>query len=221
MATGALDANGVWIYGEDDSELTFSALLNKGMESVSDVVAQTGLVNVIPTTVQQAGGSASFNAKGLVTFSTVTSLSLNGVFTSKYKNYRIVIGELLGNAALTNFGIRLRNAGVDNAASQYFFAYRYFTVGGGNLAFNGSTQNIAYLGAFANDDNASAVIDVLAPQSNRKTKLSSTLNGNDGSALSVFVGGSYHNLTASFDGITFNVSSGSMSGTLAVYGYNN
>lgn len=39
MATGSLDANGIWIYGEDDSETTFSGLLNKLGDSVSDVVA--------------------------------------------------------------------------------------------------------------------------------------------------------------------------------------
>jgi hypothetical protein len=36
MATGALNAQGVWIYGEDDSETTFSALLNKLGTSVSN-----------------------------------------------------------------------------------------------------------------------------------------------------------------------------------------
>lgn len=36
MATGSLDANGIWIYGEDDSEPTFSGLLNKLGDSVSD-----------------------------------------------------------------------------------------------------------------------------------------------------------------------------------------
>jgi hypothetical protein len=39
MATGSLDANGIWIYGEDDSEPTFSALLNKLGDSTSDQVA--------------------------------------------------------------------------------------------------------------------------------------------------------------------------------------
>lgn len=38
MATGALDANGVWIYGEDDPASPVSDLLNLGMDSVSDVV---------------------------------------------------------------------------------------------------------------------------------------------------------------------------------------
>jgi hypothetical protein len=35
MATGALDTNGVWNYGEDDSIALFSDLLNLGMESTS------------------------------------------------------------------------------------------------------------------------------------------------------------------------------------------
>jgi hypothetical protein len=39
MATGSLDANGIWIYGEDDSEPTFSGLLNKLGDSTSDAIA--------------------------------------------------------------------------------------------------------------------------------------------------------------------------------------
>lgn len=35
MATGSLDTNGIWKYGEDDSEATFSALLNKLASSTS------------------------------------------------------------------------------------------------------------------------------------------------------------------------------------------
>ena len=38
MATGTLDANGVWIYGEDDPASPVSDLLNLGMDSVSDAV---------------------------------------------------------------------------------------------------------------------------------------------------------------------------------------
>lgn len=39
MATGGLDANGIWLYGEDDSEPTASALLNKLGSSVSNKFA--------------------------------------------------------------------------------------------------------------------------------------------------------------------------------------
>lgn len=39
MATGALDANGIWQYGEDDSNTTFSALLNRLGASTSTQIA--------------------------------------------------------------------------------------------------------------------------------------------------------------------------------------
>lgn len=52
MATGALDANGIWQYGEDDSETTFSGLLNKLASSTSDTVTRlegfTGYTGVLP-----------------------------------------------------------------------------------------------------------------------------------------------------------------------------
>lgn len=41
MATGALDANGIWQYGEDDSETTFSVLLNKLGGSTSTVIGNS------------------------------------------------------------------------------------------------------------------------------------------------------------------------------------
>lgn len=52
MATGALDANGIWQYGEDDSETTFSGLLNKLASSTSDTVTRlegfTGYTGTLP-----------------------------------------------------------------------------------------------------------------------------------------------------------------------------
>lgn len=38
MATGALDPNGIWLYGEDDERDLFSDLLNIGQDSVSDAI---------------------------------------------------------------------------------------------------------------------------------------------------------------------------------------
>lgn len=38
MATGHIDANGVWIYGEDDPASPASDLLNLGQESISDQI---------------------------------------------------------------------------------------------------------------------------------------------------------------------------------------
>lgn len=47
MATGALDANGIWQYGEDDSETTFSALLNKLGASTSTQVGKRKILQIV------------------------------------------------------------------------------------------------------------------------------------------------------------------------------
>jgi hypothetical protein len=73
MATGSLDANGIWIYGEDDSEATFSALLNKLGESTSDaltpLVASGRVVNTVSVTKLSPYSSTS------TSFVDVTGLS--------------------------------------------------------------------------------------------------------------------------------------------------
>ena len=38
LGPGGYDSNGIWLYGEDDSEALASDLLNLGMQSVSDAL---------------------------------------------------------------------------------------------------------------------------------------------------------------------------------------
>jgi len=57
MATGANDANGVWIYGEDDSNPTFSALLNRLGNSISTTL--TSYKTAAPRTVADAAARNS------------------------------------------------------------------------------------------------------------------------------------------------------------------
>jgi hypothetical protein len=64
MATGALDANGIWIYGEDDSETTFSALLNKLGDSTSDALVSPG--RIIQTVTATSTTSSSTTSTSFV-----------------------------------------------------------------------------------------------------------------------------------------------------------
>lgn len=91
MATGAPDSNGIWIYGEDDSEATFSALINKLGTSASS--ALTTKLNALPgkilkiantsTNTQVNSSSSTFVDAGLsITFTPVSSTSKIIVMTS-------------------------------------------------------------------------------------------------------------------------------------------
>lgn len=76
MATGAPGTNGVWQYGEDDSEATFSALLNK---AASTTDTQIGLDRARLTALEAAGRIIKVvNTNKTDTFST-TSTSLTDV----------------------------------------------------------------------------------------------------------------------------------------------
>jgi hypothetical protein len=85
MATGALDANGIWQYGEDDSEATFSALLNKLGASTS---TQVGLVKTTGRVIQTV---TSFYATTLLTSSTsYVTTNLTATITPKSSTSRII-----------------------------------------------------------------------------------------------------------------------------------
>jgi hypothetical protein len=84
------------------------------------MAAGDGLISMTPTSITHSGTSATINADGGVDFTAVTSLSLNGVFTSDYDNYLIVIRHRgvsgSGNQILV---MRMRAAGSDASGSNY------------------------------------------------------------------------------------------------------
>ena len=240
MATGALDANGIWQYGEDDSEPTFSGMLNKLASSTSTTVTRleelsgltaaqltthrdnlgVGLVNVVPTSVAQAGGSASANAQGLVTFTGVTSVSLNGVFSSGYKNYRVVITVSSGTATgIANF--RFRAAGVDTATGYYQgdIALRTNTATATNSGENITAMYAVYFGTTANS-NFSGSFDVYSPNLAARSSIVGLSHGTDASSLLTRVTGTSVNNTTVYDGFSLIPNAGSMTGSVQVFGYN-
>ena len=121
MATGALDANGIWQYGEDDSETTFSALLNKLGSSTSTEVGE--LRAGAPIAVADAAGrTAQFPSPvhgnavfrkdlgyveryyGLYNVSTNPGgLSVAGWYRDFGRGQKAVLGEGIRNNAATNY----------------------------------------------------------------------------------------------------------------------
>lgn len=114
MATGSLDAQGIWIYGEDDSEATFSALLNKLGDSTSDVVAvlkQSG--RVIQT--KSVTKTDTF-ASTATTFTDVTGLSVSITPSSASSKILVIVNLVMGAGAnVNNYARLVRNSTVIGA----------------------------------------------------------------------------------------------------------
>jgi hypothetical protein len=182
--------------------------------SVAPPSSAPGLAIVTPTSIANSGGSASASG-GAVTFTGVTSLSLNGVFTSAYDNYRVMIA---GSTSSTgNLQYRLRLAGTDNSAAAY--SYGGLVVSTTAVAFeSGNTgQTLGFIGRWVSGANSSLAVDMFRPALAAE---SNTVGFSSGFATS-FQWFTYHGVATAFDGITLFPGAGNITGTVRIYGYKN
>lgn len=190
--------------------------LTQAFSSISALQARklSGLVPIIPTSISNTSGTASFNSTtGLVTLSGVGDLMLNGVFTSAYKNYKIMFHA--SGSANTNYGsilaIAFCSGGTKNNTNNYTYTNMYTqtgSVGGG--AGTGTGTNWIFLGYHKD-----FTLEVTQP-ANASTGTMASFSGTYNHTLMMGAGG--FNANAAFDGIQF--ANNFYSGTMQVYGYN-
>jgi hypothetical protein len=148
-----------------------------------------------------------------------TSLSINGCFTSAYRNYRVVISNLTTTAAAASI-LRLRSGGTDNSSAVYYYngtymAYNLATING----LNGSAVTNWEPNIVTDTTVGGGIIDILNPFVAFTTTYSAV--GQDprtgGGGMRYASGVHYAN--TSFDGFTFTSGSTITNITITVYGY--
>jgi hypothetical protein len=186
--------------------------------SIAPPSTAPGLAIVTPTSISNSGGSASASG-GAITFSAVNSISLNGVFNATYDNYLIQTTVSSINSS-TVFRYRYRLSGTDAAAGNYDWGYRYIDTSGTawEAGSSGDTQiGVAAIGA---SQLIRANINIFLP-----AQAIATYSLHDSVGASTIPikrdGPGRHTLATAYDGISFFSSSGTITGTLRVYGYRN
>ena len=190
--------------------------------------APAGLVRVVPSSVAAvSSGTASVNSTGVVSFSGVGGIQLNSLFTSAFRNYRVLLNYELNNN--TNISLRFANSGIANSNSSYFFAANWAhdsgNVGGLGSGSGGnqvSRIQISY-GGFTGKTNNTAAIDVFDPTA---TSTMSRVNFHSSTWNTYLVnqtGTGMFNANQGFDGLQIFAETGgaTFTGTLQVYGYRN
>jgi len=193
------------------------------MDFSGSVVKGAGLDLITPTSIANSGGSASASGGG-VTFTGVSSISLNGVFTSTYLGYICTI-SVTGSAA-ADMKLRLRAGGSDDAGGNYDNGVARIVNNGNFTSWaTNSATNIVDIGQIDNSATLAAWgrLDIAGPQTVGKTRIISDWTGavtGAGSAARSF-GATVNNATTQFDGVTIYPSTGTITGTIRVYGYHN
>lgn len=181
------------------------------------VFPNSGMILMRPTSIVVAGvgATASIGVNGSVTFTSATSLSLNGVFTSAYDNYMISI-RFTNATGTTTLQYRLRASGTDNSTTNSYVTQE-LTADSTSVLGGRYTANLAYFGTAYATQRSGLNMNVYGPFLTQPTASRSVTVGDYLSAYS-YDAAHTHNQSTSYDGLTVLLSAGSITGLVSVYG---
>lgn len=181
------------------------------------MAAGDGLISMTPTSIAVGSGTASINADGGVDFSAVTSLSLNGVFTSEFDNYRITLSSIA--SAVADLLLVLRVGGVNATGANYTCEYMYGQgTAVGAQRYSGRTNALGFM-AGSTTLQSGGECHMYGPALAQAT---AWRNVNANSYLSATIAdyASTHSLATSYDGFTLTSDAGqTFTGNVHVFGY--
>jgi hypothetical protein len=183
-----------------------------------------GLVPIIPTSVSVGSGSATTSANGMVTFTGANSVSLDGIFSAAYRNYRVV-WNCDANADNGNLLWKVRVGGATqstdiNGTGIYSFA-AWRTTSASAYQPDQCGRNISYtlLGDMNSNSQGTATMDIFMPFLTKRTSVTSLyVSSRSDNHMYIVMAGGQVNTVASYDGM-FMQPSGASNGTVSVYGY--
>lgn len=182
----------------------------------------SGLVPIVPSSVTVGSGSATTSANGQVAFTGASSVSLNGVFSATYDNYRIILSP---DAASTTFNItaRLRISGSDVTTAA---SYQQENIQASDNTVVGASDTSQTLWYIIDNYNttypfyAAAAMELQRPFiTKKKTMLCDAVFTSAAGNFRKRQSGHTQESTSACDGLSIICSTGNMGGTISVYGY--
>jgi hypothetical protein len=207
-----------WVQVKSDA--TLSSTLGNRVTTLE--TKPPGLVALTPSTITVSGGTATLSSIGTVSFTGVTSISMNNVFSSTYKHYKIIV---TGIATTNGIGayLRLRNAGTDRAIANNYYGGLAGRENGATFAWGGSAATIQDLGRFGTSSAGtnSFSVEIYNPFDVTKwTSYAFNSWSNDATSGFSLNGNGTYAYADSNDGVTIFPSSGNMTGSLQIFGFN-
>jgi len=174
-----------------------------------------GLVLVKPSSV--VGGTD--NGKGTVSFSAATSVSLNNVFSSIYKNYRVMVN--LNASTAISLSMRIRNSNSDISTSIY--QRQSSSANNTSMTAGRANSQTSWLLDDVSQNVNVFVMDFFSPADSAQPTSVLGLTGIRGdSASNILIGNIFSTNTYNADtGFSLLPSSGNITGSISVYGFNN
>jgi hypothetical protein len=152
--------------------------------------------------------------------STATT-NFQGVFTSTYRDYRIVI-DSPNFASAGDIYIRMLLGATPNTTANHAWAYRGLFENGTSADSNGTANTVMFTGV-SNSVGALVLsgcsMDIYGPQLAQRTLVTSNAIAYSASGFGSRVGMTMHNVTTAYDGIQFLTLGATVTGNVTIYGY--
>lgn len=154
------------------------------------------------------------------TFTAISALDINNCFTSTYRNYRLVVEAISSTTNTYQLQFRASNVLVNGG---YEFGARGRSSLGGDETANNASAAFILLGYGLNNTRSGISVDITNPQTTTdKAAFGTAVTGNAGAtARTTWMIGGFRSDNTARDGLTLSVNTGTMTGTLRLYGYKN
>lgn len=144
--------------------------------------------------------------------------SIDGVFTSAYEHYKLIMFTTGNSGATTNISMQLRAGGSTTTANYYsLYANLESTYGAGS---NNTGTDEWYLGnGYSASDNNLFIIELAAPQIAEKTVMKGSCAEYNNTAGNARMTMGIQTDTTAFDGFLIRPHTGTIDGKVFIYGY--
>jgi hypothetical protein len=190
-------------------------LVKNGADAIRD------LGDAVDTAMNTALGTkkAGMVLLNTTSFSAVASQSVNDVFSATYKNY-LVQFNMSGSTTATDVAMRLRVSGADNSSTNYTRSGLFqssTSITGQRLTGQTSWDGIAEVQSALQNASQFTIFNPFATaETSGLAHLSGVTSGNITMTLRTFG----ISVTTSYTGFTIIAGSGTLTGSLSVYGFN-
>ena len=177
-------------------------------------VAGPGMVLIKPTSIANSSGSATLGTNGQVSFTSISTVSLNGVFSASFETY---VASIRTSGASTNIGVsmRLRSAGSDNSTASSY-TMQQLAAASSTITGTRTTDDKGFWNEITATPCAAQLL-IYRPFLAEPTAFRS-ITRSEAAEIQIRDYVTNHNQTTSYDGLTLIGNGGTLSGTVQIYG---
>jgi hypothetical protein len=213
ISAGTSAGTAIAISGDTTGNLAFTTQAGANTITVPNSTGTVALTNNAGLSLVKVAGG---------TLSAASGITVDGVFTSTYKNYIMYINTTLGGGSNdVDIFFQFRASGTTNSSANYAYQTNYINAGLNSGAAASSTGSATSWTLYDNMDDGSIFsgsIQFLNPQVVSETQGQWNLCGADNGYRKQMLGFGSLNAVSSFDGINLYLSGGNLTGTYDIYG---